>query len=111
MPQQLQLQELLGQGSFGSVFLALWRGKRVAVKVMQLPAAALLNPGEQLTSEHNAQSTQQGQDVQQQQLDEPAQERRRRLQRQKQQNSPPHMAIMEAVVSSTMCHPNVSAVA
>lgn len=108
MPQQLQLQELLGQGSFGSVFLALWRGKRVAVKVMQLPAAALLNPGEQLTSEHNAQSTQQGQDGQQQQQDEPAQEWRRRLQRQKQQNSPPHMAIMEAVVSSTMCHPNVS---
>jgi len=34
--QQLQLLELLGQGSFGSVFLALWRGKRVAVKVMQV---------------------------------------------------------------------------
>ena len=32
-----------------------------------------------------------------------------RLERQRLQNSPPQMAIMEAVVSSTMQHPNVSA--
>lgn len=101
--QQLQLQELLGQGSFGSVFLALWRGKRVAVKVMQLPASALLDPGEQLSTEHAGQQS----NGQQQPQEESAAERRRRLQRQKQQNSAPHMAIMEAVVSSTMCHPNV----
>jgi len=67
---------------------------------VQLPASALLEPGEQLTAESPQQ--------QQQQQEDAAQERRRRLQRQKQQNSPPHMAIMEAVVSSTMCHPNVS---
>jgi hypothetical protein len=110
--QQLQLQELLGQGSFGSVFLAMWRGKRVAVKVMQLPASALLDPQEKLTTEHQPQQQQQqegqqspGEAGQQQELS--AQERRRRLQRKKQQNSPPHMAIMEAVVSSTMSHPNV----
>jgi hypothetical protein len=109
--QQMQLQELLGQGSFGSVFLAVWRGKRVAVKVMQLPASALLDPGEKLTTEHQPQppgaAAQEppGGEAAQQELS--AQERRRRLQRKKQQNNPPHMAIMEAVVSSTMSHPNV----
>jgi hypothetical protein len=111
--QHLQLLELLGQGSFGSVFLALWRGKRVAVKVMQLPADALLDPGEQLSTEH-PQQQEQGDRQQQQQPgpqteeEESLAERRRRLQRQKQQNSRPHMAIMEAVVSSAMSHPNVS---
>jgi hypothetical protein len=35
-------------------------------------------------------------------------EQQEQLQRQRAQNSPPHMAIMEAVVSSTMSHPNVS---
>jgi hypothetical protein len=104
--QQMQLQELLGQGSFGSVFLAVWRGKRVAVKVMQLPASALLDPGEQLSTEHQLSPGQQQQRPQTEA--ESVAERRRRLQRQKQQNSPPHMAIMEAVVSSAMAHPNVS---
>jgi len=85
--QGLQLFGLLGTGSFGSVYLGSWRGKRVAVKVMHLNANALL-AAEGLP----------GLGAEQQQ----------QLQRQKQQNSPPHMAIMEAVVSSTMCHPNVS---
>lgn len=108
--QPLQLLELLGQGSFGSVFLALWHGKRVAVKVMQLPADALLNPGEQLSMEHQQQGDrqQQQQPGPQTEEEESLVERRRRLQRQRQQNSRPHMAIMEAVVSSAMSHPNVS---
>jgi hypothetical protein len=92
---QLQLREVLGQGSFGCVYLANWRGKRVAVKVMQLPANALLEPQhKELKQSPN------------QQLDADELQRRRRA-RQVQQNSPPHMAIMEAVVSSTMSHPNV----
>jgi len=91
----LQMVELLGQGSFGCVYLANWRGKRVAVKVMQLPANALLEPQhKELKQSPN------------QQLDADELQRRRRA-RQVQQNSPPHMAIMEAVVSSTMSHPNV----
>jgi serine/threonine protein kinase len=104
--QQLQLLELLGQGSFGSVFLAVWRGKRVAVKMMQLPASALLDPGDQLSTDHQLSPGQQQQRPHTEA--ESVAERRRRLQRQKQQNSPPHMAIMEAVVSSAMTHPNVS---
>uniref|UniRef100_A0A383W883 Protein kinase domain-containing protein n=1 Tax=Tetradesmus obliquus TaxID=3088 RepID=A0A383W883_TETOB len=40
--QPLRLQTMIGQGSFGSVYLGTWHGRRVAVKVMQLPANALL---------------------------------------------------------------------
>ncbi|WIA35332.1 hypothetical protein OEZ86_003786 [Tetradesmus obliquus] len=40
--QPLRLQMMIGQGSFGSVYLGTWHGRRVAVKVMQLPANALL---------------------------------------------------------------------
>jgi hypothetical protein len=106
----LQLQHVIGTGSFGSVYLANWRGKQVAVKVMHLPADALMEPLDQQPSieedeedssaDGSAASTQGELRLQQQQ-------HRRRQQWQRQQNSPPHMAIMEAVVSSTMCHPNV----
>ncbi|KAF6252064.1 hypothetical protein COO60DRAFT_1673833 [Scenedesmus sp. NREL 46B-D3] len=37
--QQLQLHEPVGQGTFGVVFRATWRGIPSAVKLMQLPAA------------------------------------------------------------------------
>lgn len=107
----LQLQHVIGTGSFGSVYLANWRGKQVAVKVMHLPADALVEPLDQQQAieedEEDSSSTEvtastQGEARLQQQ------QQRRRRQWQRQQNSPPHMAIMEAVVSSTMCHPNVS---
>ncbi|WIA15154.1 hypothetical protein OEZ85_001840 [Tetradesmus obliquus] len=95
----LQLLGLLGQGSFGSVYMGIWHGKRVAVKVMQLPASALLG---------TAQEDQQQQQQQQQAngLSPDDQQRRRRTQ-QLQPNSPPHMAIMETVVSTQLSHPNV----
>ncbi|KAF8060546.1 RPL6 [Scenedesmus sp. PABB004] len=94
----LQLQGLLGQGSFGAVYLATWHGKRVAVKVMQLPATALLVP---------AAAADDGADAPDDGLGAEAAATRRRRARQLEQNSPPHMAIMETVVSSTMSHPNV----
>eukprot|EP00775_Hariotina_reticulata_P008079 gene8079-8273_t len=96
LPSSLQMVELLGQGSFGCVYLANWRGKRVAVKVMQLPADALLEP-----QQDAAEQVQGGAD----QLSKPPGIRSRR--RSRGQQNPPHMAIMEAVVSSTMSHPNV----
>lgn len=85
------------------VWLGSWRGKRVAVKVMHLQNNTLLGSSDQSgchsQDEANGQQEQQGPE-QQEQL--------QRLQRQRQQNSPPHMAVMEAVVSSAMSHPNVS---
>lgn len=91
--ETLQLQSVIGTGSFGSVYLSNWRGKRVAVKVMHLQSNALID-GEGASGRHSQDYTEEQQ--------------RERIQRQRAQNSPPHMAIMEAVVSSTMSHPNVS---
>lgn len=54
-----------------------WQGKTVAVKIMQLPASTGLLPGSTLATRCRA------------------------------ANSPPNMAIMEAVLSSAMSHPNV----
>jgi hypothetical protein len=65
---------------------------------MQLPATALLgnSPEEQ-------------QQQQQDQLDglSPEEQQRRRRTQQLQPNSPPHMAIMETVVSTQLSHPHV----
>ncbi|WIA15144.1 hypothetical protein OEZ85_001831 [Tetradesmus obliquus] len=101
-PPQLQLLEMLGQGSCGCVYLANWRGKRVAVKVMHLPANALLGPqGLELAANAHQGSDKPGEEQ------DPELLRQRRRARVMQQNSAPHMAIMEAVLSSAMSHPNV----
>jgi hypothetical protein len=101
-PPQLQLQDMLGQGSCGCVYLATWRGKRVAVKVMHLPANALLgSQGAELAANANQVSEKPGDSG------DPELVRQRRRARVMQQNSAPHMAIMEAVLSSAMSHPNV----
>lgn len=63
--------------------LGTWHNKRVAIKIMQLPASCPFASG--------------------QKDPQPA-----ALMAQNQANSPPHMAIMEAVLSSTVSHPNVS---
>ncbi|KAI8470186.1 MAG: hypothetical protein J3K34DRAFT_521543 [Monoraphidium minutum] len=85
---QLQLLHILGSGSFGSVWLAHWRGKKVAVKVMHLPANALIDMQPDGTTGGGGGGG--------------GGRARRRSKR-----GTPHMAIMEAVLSSAMSHPNV----
>jgi serine/threonine protein kinase len=76
------------QGSFGTVYKGTWHGKAVAVKIVHFPAGALLNveDASSVMGLSNADP----------------------LQR---QHVPygrvPEMGLMEAVVSSAMCHPNV----
>lgn len=89
--QDLHLYDVIGTGSFGAVHLGSWRGKQVAVKVMHLPAHAFNNETnpQQLLAQAQCQ-TQAG-----------------RQQHMRQQNSRPHMAMMEAVLSTSLHHPNV----
>jgi hypothetical protein len=68
----IQIVVLIGRGSFASVYRAIWRGRCVALKVVQLPAVA--GGDDELGT---------------------AEQTRER------------MAVMEAVVSVTMSHPNV----
>jgi hypothetical protein len=75
----LVLKRVLGRGSFGQVWLGVWRGISVAVKVMHLPTCLLLDP-------------------QQDQEQQPALA---------EALTPPHFAVMEAVLSSQCSHPNV----
>lgn len=75
---ELKLLQLVGQGTFGQVYKALWRRRCVAVKVLQLPAtaggsdAAAPWMGVGRVSSHREK-----------------------------------MAVMETVVSTTMSHPNI----
>jgi serine/threonine protein kinase len=80
------------QGSFGAVYLGTWQGNTVAVKVMNLPTEFL---EEQEDREKPAQQQQQQHEAQQQQ---PVRDM---------EAPPPHYAIIEAVLSSMMSHPNI----
>jgi hypothetical protein len=79
--QQLQLHEPIGQGTFGVVFRATWRGIPSAVKLMQLPAAV----GESLESAGLAGAGAGGRGS----------------------SSREQMAVMEAAVGASINHPNV----
>jgi hypothetical protein len=94
--QDVVLHEHIGAGSNGNVFAGSWRGKRVAVKLMDLPNSALLSSDDH----HEGGQPVQGAGGLQ---GSPGQGRRRR-----QRSTAPHMAVMEAVLSSAMSHPNVS---
>ncbi|KIY91594.1 hypothetical protein MNEG_16370 [Monoraphidium neglectum] len=78
----------------------MWRGKKVAVKVMQLPADALLDHSETLGLQAGGYGHAGA-----------GAARRRGRGKAGRQGAAPHMAIMEAVLSSTMSHPNVVQVA
>jgi serine/threonine protein kinase len=80
--QQLQLHEPIGQGTFGVVFRATWRGIPSAVKLMQLPAAV----GESLESAGLAAGAGAGG---------------------RGSSSREQMAVMEAAVGASINHPNV----
>jgi len=71
---ELQILALIGRGSFASVFRAMWRGRCVALKVVQLPAGAAGDADSDLSTSLQARE---------------------------------RMAVMEAVVSVTMSHPNI----
>ena len=96
--QDVVLHEHIGAGSNGTVFAGSWRGKRVAVKLMDLPNSALLSSED----DHEGGQPVQGVGGLQGSLGQGMRRRRR--------SAAPHMAVMEAVLSSAMSHPNVSAV-
>jgi hypothetical protein len=90
-----KLLELIAVGAFGAVYKGMWRGKKVAVKVMQLPPSALLGvPQLRLASPEAVAAAAAAAAAGRRRNREPGQ-------------CCQQMAIMEAVVSSTMCHPNV----
>ena len=80
------------QGGFGVVYKGTWHGRTVAVKVMHIPAGALceVEPTESIAAR-----------------DQHIPLRRQLVSRKAKQHKLPHIGLMEAVVSSTMHHPNI----
>jgi serine/threonine protein kinase len=74
---ELKLLQLVGQGTFGQVYKALWRRRCVAVKVLQLPATAGNSDASPWAGVARESSHRE------------------------------KMAVMETVVSTTMSHPNI----
>jgi hypothetical protein len=74
---ELKLLQLVGQGTFGQVYKALWRRRCVAVKVLQLPATAGNGDASPWAGVARVSSHRE------------------------------KMAVMETVVSTTMSHPNI----
>jgi hypothetical protein len=83
--QQVKLLGVIGRGTFASVYRATWRGRVVAVKVLHLPAHGVLTAGQS----------------------QPPAGRFGEAAGSLSLQSHERMAVMEAVVSTTMSHPNI----
>ncbi|KAF8057640.1 HT1 [Scenedesmus sp. PABB004] len=104
----LQLKEIIGQGSFGTVYRATWQGVNVAVKLLQLPPGACAHA---LTAASiDASSWDGGGGTSALASAVTASARggtRTRLDGLLKQE---HMAVQEAAIGSTMVHPNIVSV-
>eukprot|EP00775_Hariotina_reticulata_P001812 gene1812-2145_t len=94
----LKLKEVIGQGSFGTVYRATWQGANVAVKLLQLPPGARTQALTSTLNSKTASSSGKTSDA------SPAAGRLGGLLQRE------HMAVQEAAIGSTMTHPNIVAV-
>ena len=88
--RDIQLLEVVGCGSFGTVYRAAWRGKTVAVKLVHVPKSS----GELL---HGLRDKGEGKAIADQLREESNYS----------QDKAERMALIEAVVSMSMQHPNI----